>query len=170
MLEGVVQIVCPHCDRDNRIPRQLLPEAPPCVACRGALFEGRPAPLDDERRFNKHVRHSDIPVLAVFHAVSSGDINTDGPVFEQAAPQLEPYARLVTIDSAALPDLAERFNVVRYPTLLLLHHERELSRVTGAINLAQLLAWARPLIAGVAGRSPLAGPTGANRPGSPRRA
>ena len=24
MLEGVVQIVCPHCDRDNRIPRALL--------------------------------------------------------------------------------------------------------------------------------------------------
>jgi hypothetical protein len=57
MLEGVIQIVCPHCDRDNRLPRDWLRNAPPCVACRNALFEGRPEPLDDERRFDKHVRH-----------------------------------------------------------------------------------------------------------------
>ena len=31
-----------------------------------------------------------------------------------------------------------------------LHRERELARATGAMNLAQLLAWARPLVAAVA--------------------
>jgi thioredoxin 2 len=150
MLEGVVQIVCPHCDRDNRIPRERLREAPPCVACRRALFEGRPEPLDDERRFDKHVRHNDIPVLALFHAAWSGDSSALQSAFEQAAPQLEPYARLATVDGAAVPDLAGRLKVVRYPTLLLLQRERELARTTGAMNLAQFLAWARPLIAAVA--------------------
>jgi len=150
MLEGVVQVVCPHCDHDNRIPRERLREAPPCVACGGALFEGRPAPLDDERRFDKHVRHNDIPVLALFHAAWSADSSALHAAFERAAPQLEPYARLATVGGAALPDLAGRLKVVRYPTLLLLHHERELARATGAMNLAQLLAWARPRIAAVA--------------------
>ena len=51
MLEGVVQVVCPHCDRDNRLPRDRLRNASSCVACRGVLFERRPEPLDDERRF-----------------------------------------------------------------------------------------------------------------------
>ena len=60
MLEGVVQIVCPHCDRDNRLSRDWLRNAPPCVVCGNALFEGRPVPLDDECRFDKHVRHNDI--------------------------------------------------------------------------------------------------------------
>jgi hypothetical protein len=55
-------------------------------------------------------------------------------------------ARLVSIDGAALSDLTERLKVVRYPTLLLLYRERELARATGAMHLAQLLAWARPLI------------------------
>ena len=73
MLEGVVQIVCPHCDHDNRIRRERLRNPPPCLACRGALFEGRPVFLDDERRFDKHVRHNDIAVLAVFRAAWSGD-------------------------------------------------------------------------------------------------
>lgn len=150
MLEGVVQIVCPHCDRDNRIPRERLGAAPPCVGCRGALFEGRPEPLDDERRFDKHARHNDIPVLALFHAAWSGPSSALQSVFEQAAPQLEPYARLATVDGPALPDLAGRLEVVRYPTLLFLHHERELGRTTGAMNLAQFLAWARPLVTAVA--------------------
>jgi thioredoxin 2 len=169
MLEGVVQIVCPHCDQDNRIPCELLRQAPPCVACRGELFQGRPAPIEDERRFDKHVRHGDIPVLALFHAAWSSDSNAVRSVFEQAAPRLEPYARLVSVDGATVPDLAERLKVVRYPTLLLFHRERERARVTGAMNLAQLLSWARPLIADVAGRLPLPPAMGQHLPGSPRR-
>jgi thioredoxin 2 len=146
MLEGVVQIVCPHCDRDNRLPRDWLRSAPPCVACRNALFEGRPVLLDGERRFDKHIRYNDIPVLTLFHTVWSGESRVLQSVFDQAAAALEPRARLVSIDGAAFSDLTERLKVVRYPTLLLLYRERELARATGAMHLAQLLAWARPLI------------------------
>ena len=149
MLEGVVQIVCPHCDHDNRIPRERLRNPPPCLACRGALFEGRPVFLDDERRFDKHVRHNDIAVLAVFRAAWSGDSGALQLAFQAAAPQLEPNARLATVDGPALPDLAGRLKVVRYPSLVLLCREREFARAIGAMNLSQLLAWARPLIAAI---------------------
>jgi thioredoxin 2 len=150
MLEGAVQVVCPHCDRDNRLPRDRLRNAPPCVACRGVLFERRPEPLDDERRFQKHARYNDIPVLALFHAAWSGESRTLQSAFEQAAVQLEPCVRLASVDGAALPDVVEYLKVVRYPTLLLMHHERELARNTGAMSLAQLLAWVRPLISAIA--------------------
>jgi thioredoxin 2 len=146
MLEGVVQIVCPHCDRDNRLPRDWLRNAPPCVACGNALFEGRPAPFDDERRFDKHVRHNDIPVLVRFHTEWSRESSALQSAFDRAAAALEPRTRLASINGTALPDLTERLQVVRYPTLLLLYRERELARVTGAMNLAQLLAWAHPHI------------------------
>ena len=149
MLEGVVQVVCPPRDRDNRLPRDRLRNAPHCVACRGVLFERRPEPLDDERRFQKHARHNDIPLLAVLHTAWSGESRTLQSAFEQAAVQLEPCVRLASVDGAALPDLIERLKVVRYPTLLLMHHERELARTTGAMSLAQLLAWARPLISAI---------------------
>jgi thioredoxin 2 len=147
MLEGIVQIVCPHCDRDNRIPRERLRQAPPCVGCRRALFEGKPAPLDDERRFTRHVRHSDIPVLSLFHAEWSGESSAVRSALAQATPQLEPCVRVVTVEGAAVPDITERLKVVRYPTLLLLHREREIARSTGTMTLAQLLAWARPFVA-----------------------
>jgi thioredoxin 2 len=147
-----------------------LRDAPPCVACRNALFEGGPVPLDDERRFHRHARHNDIPVLSLFHTASAdADSATARDVLQQAAPQLEPYTRLVEVNSAALPDLAASLKVVRYPTWLMLHHERELGRATGAMNLAQLLTWARPLIARVAGRSPQLSSAGANPPASARQ-
>ena len=149
MLEGVVQVVCTYCDTDNEIPRDRLHESPTCVKCRAPLFEGRPASFDDEHRFRKHVRHNDIPVLVLFHAAltsANGDIRS---AFNQAASQLEPDARLITIDVPALPDVADHLKVARYPTLLLLHHERELARHAGMMDLAQLLAWARPLVAAV---------------------
>jgi hypothetical protein len=82
MLEGVVQIVYPHCDRDNRLPRVRLRNAPPCGACRGVLFERRPEPLDGERRFQKHARHNDIPLSALFHATWSAESETLQSAFE----------------------------------------------------------------------------------------
>src|ERR1700730_9104800 len=103
MLEGVVQIVCPRWDHDNRIRAERLRNTPPCFACRGALFEGRPVFLDDERRFDKHVRHNDIPVLALFRAAWSGDSSALQIAFEEAAPQLEPNARLATVEGPGSP-------------------------------------------------------------------
>jgi thioredoxin 2 len=134
------------------LPRDRLCNAPPCVACRGVLFERRPEPLDDERLFQKHARHNDFPLLALFHAAWSGESRTLQSAFEAAAAQLEPCLRLASVDGAALPDLLARLKVVRYPTLLLMQHERELARKTGAMNLAQLIAWARPLIAAIEAR------------------
>jgi hypothetical protein len=64
-------------------------------------------------------------------------------------PQLEPNARLATVDGPVLPDLAGRLKVVRYLTLLLPHRDREIGWAIGTMNLAQLLAWARPLIEAV---------------------
>ena len=84
--------------------------------------------------------------MALFHTVWSGESSALQPAFDQAAAALEPRTRLASINSAALPDLTERLQVVRYPTLLLFYREHELARVTGAMNLAQLLAWAHPHI------------------------
>jgi hypothetical protein len=83
--------------------------------------------------------------LALFHTVWSGESSALQPAFEQAAAALEP-PRLASIDGAALPDLTERLKVMRYSTLLLLYRERELARAMGAMNFAQLLAWAHPHI------------------------
>jgi len=71
------------------------------------------------------------------------------PIFEQAATELEPEVRLVKVDSDAVPDLSQRFAIRSIPTLMLLHHGREIARQPGVMPLPQLLAWTRQHVGGV---------------------
>ena len=133
--------------RSRQPPAPRLAAQRPALCClRKCAVRGAFRAPGRRRRFDKHVGHNDIPVLALFHTVWSGESRALQSAFDRAAAVLEPRARLVSIDGATLSDLTERLKVVRYPTLLLLYRERELARATGAMHLAQLLAWARPLI------------------------
>ena len=67
------------------------------------------------------------------------------PAFEQAAMRLEPQMRLAKVNTDAAPEIAARFGIRGVPTLVILQAGRELARTTGAMNLPQLEAWARPL-------------------------
>jgi thioredoxin 2 len=141
-LSETLQVVCPHCDAINRVPRARLRDRGKCGACHRSLFEGRPAALD-ETRFARHSAHSDIPLLVDFWAAWCGPCRAMAPVFEKAAGQLEPEVRLVKVDSDAAPLLSARFAVRAIPTLLLIRHGRELARTSGAMPLSQLVAWTR---------------------------
>ena len=72
-----------------------------------------------------------------------------GPIFEQAAAELEPEVRLVKVDSDAVPELLQRFSIQSIPTLMLVHHGREIARKPGLTSLPQLLAWTREHVDGV---------------------
>jgi thioredoxin 2 len=71
------------------------------------------------------------------------------PIFEQAASQLEPEVRLVKVDADAVPELLQRFSVQAIPTMMLVHHGREIARKAGVMPLPQLLAWTREHADGV---------------------
>jgi thioredoxin 2 len=71
------------------------------------------------------------------------------PIFEQAATQLEPDVRLIKVDGDAVPELLQRYSIQSIPTLMLVHHGREIARQSGVMPLAQLLAWTREHVDGV---------------------
>jgi hypothetical protein len=54
-----LHVVCPHCDRTNRLPREQLGDAAQCGNCHRPLFEGKPLLLNDPTRFARHTQHSD---------------------------------------------------------------------------------------------------------------
>jgi thioredoxin 2 len=144
-----LHIVCPHCDAINRLPRERLRERAKCGSCHRPLYEGRPAALDNVARFDRHATNSDIPLLVDFLATWCGPCRAMAPIFEQAAPQLEPDVRLVKVDSDAVPELLRRFSIQSIPTLMLVHHGREIARKPGVMPLPQLLAWTREHVEGV---------------------
>lgn len=138
-----LHIVCPHCDTINRIPPERLHDHPKCGSCHQPLFEGRPIALNDPARFDKHFRHSDIPLLVDFWAAWCGPCKAMAPQFEQAATQLEPEVRLVKVDSDAAPEISSRFAIRSIPTLLLVQGGREIARRTGFAPASELIAWAQ---------------------------
>ncbi|HID50154.1 MAG TPA: thiol reductase thioredoxin, partial [Chromatiales bacterium] len=65
------------------------------------------------------------------------------PVFQQAAAQLEPRMRLAKVNTEEQQALAAQYTIRSIPTLAIFRHGQELDRMAGAMDLQNLLAWAR---------------------------
>lgn len=136
-----LHIVCPHCDAVNRVPGAKLQQEPVCGKCQRPLFAGQPAELT-AARFLKHIERNDIPVLVDFWAPWCGPCRTMAPFYAQAAQRLEPAFRVVKLNTEEAPELAARYAIRSIPTLALFRKGREVARQPGAMDAANIVAWA----------------------------
>jgi thioredoxin 2 len=134
------QIACPHCAALNRLPATRLGESPRCGRCKRAIFEAVPVVLTAQN-FDAHAQRSDLPLLIDAWAAWCQPCRQMAPHFEAAAAQLEPRARLGKLDTEAEAGIAGRFGIRSIPTLILMHHGREVARHSGAISAQQIVAW-----------------------------
>jgi len=137
-----LHIVCPHCDGINRVPQDKLDAGPKCGVCHKPLFTGEPLVLDTAR-FQRHLSKGDLPLLVDFWAAWCGPCKMMAPVFAQAAQQLEPRVRLIKINSEEEQQLSAQLGIRSIPTLILFKNGQEAARMSGAMDLGNLLAWTR---------------------------
>ncbi len=135
-----IHVVCPHCDKTNRLPPQRAAERPDCGACGRPLFPGRPLEID-EARFDRYLRRTDLPIVVDFWAEWCGPCRMMAPQFEQAANRLAGRVQFLKVDSDANPRLGQRYQIRSIPTLALFRNGQEVRRTAGAMSAPQIEAW-----------------------------
>jgi len=146
---NVHHVVCPHCAAINRVPVGRPAREANCGVCHQALFDGHPAAVD-AAKFEKHLRHNDIPVLLDVWAPWCGPCRAMAPMFERAARELEPDLRLIKLNADDEPRIASELGVAGIPALFLLRGGRVVAHTAGAMDAGRIVAWARSRLAAAA--------------------
>lgn len=139
-MRSTLHIVCPQCNRANRVITAKLGEHPHCEACGERLFTGEPT-VFTTRNFHEHVRHNDIPVVVEFWSESSTPSQHMQAAFHDAVKMLEPRARMGTVDCDSERELALRHAIHALPTVAVYRHGGEVARRSGNLPLQALVEW-----------------------------
>ncbi|MDX9842352.1 MAG: thioredoxin TrxC [Aquabacterium sp.] len=135
-----LELVCPHCHAINRVPAQRLSDAPQCGQCHQPVLVPQPIDLN-QASFERFITRNQLPVLVDFWAPWCGPCKMFAPVFAQLAASYASRVRFAKVNTEVEQGIASTYQIRSIPTLALFKQGREVDRVSGALQPAQLQAW-----------------------------
>lgn len=133
-------IVCATCLATNRVPDTKLKDMPTCGKCHDPLFNKKAIEVDSNS-FNKIIKKSSLPVIVDFWAPWCGPCKMMTPIYNQAAHQLNGEFILIKVNTEQEQTLSAQLNIRSIPTLMVFKQGKEIDRMSGALQLPQLLQW-----------------------------
>lgn len=138
-------IMCPHCGGLNRVADEKLNQGASCGKCKQPLFSGKPLEMNSEQ-FLRAIQKTDQPLIVDFWAPWCGPCQGFAPVFTRAAAQLEPKARFIKINTETEQQIAAQFGIRSIPTLAIFKNGKEVTRISGAMDLGNFTRWVNQYI------------------------
>ena len=140
---------CPKCGTKNRVPVARA-GVPRCSVCHTEL----PWIVDAEASDFDAIVDATMPVLVDLWAEWCAPCRTVSPVVEALGRSHAGQLKIVKLDIDAAPAIAQRYDVMSIPTLLLLRDGQEVDRAVGALPEPALRAWLDEKLTAAAAANP----------------
>jgi thioredoxin 2 len=139
--KGVVT-TCSSCGQRNRMAYSRLRAETRCGKCHTSITPpGEPIETPDAATFDAALAQSDLPIVVDFWAPWCGPCRMVAPELAKVASRHAGDYLILKVNTDAIPELGERFNIRSIPTMALFDGGREVARTAGARPAADIEAF-----------------------------
>ena len=135
-----ITVVCPHCFKTNALPKKESYAKANCGHCKKSLLDTHPIELN-AGNFDHFIANNDIPIVVDFWAPWCGPCKMMAPTFTSVAAQFPLKARFVKVNTENEQILGAKFGIRSIPTLMVFKNNKEIDRISGALDAHSLRNW-----------------------------